>query len=114
MGKVNMNTQTKRYTNLQEFNQQSMSRIKIDEDKFEVILAEIEEDDRIDDDQVKFLQEEDEIIQALHVCSSKSFMDFIPTKTKNQLMDELSEEGLIKIDDDKIKFFCKKTQNQKS
>ena len=53
-----------RYTNLEDFDFKVKSRIKIDDDDFEVINAELEENDKIVEDNVEYLQEEDEICES--------------------------------------------------
>lgn len=103
-----------RYTDLADFNKQAKSRVNVDEDVFEVVIAEKEEDDRFEEEQVEFLREEDEIIQALHVCGSKNFSDFIPKKSESQLISELNVEGLMQIQNENVKFFCKNHLNKKA
>ena len=109
-----MRNNSHRYTNLADFNEHVKSRIKIDDDKFELIETEKDEDDRFEEDHVKFLREEDEIIQALQVCSSKSFLNFIPEKDSSQLMNELNKEGIMKTLNGKAVFYCKRHPEKKA
>jgi hypothetical protein len=96
-----------RYTNLKDFDFKVKSRIKIDDDDFEVINSELEENDKIVEDNVEYLQEEDEIIQALNICMIKSVGKLIPKKDSSEMVDQLGE-NLMKKNGDKAKFVCSK------
>lgn len=102
------------YSNEEDFKHHVKQRIKIDDEQFELLWSEMDEEDRFEDDQIKLLVQEDEIIQALHLCFSKSFLDCLPQKSQNQLINELSQEGLMQTEENKVAFFCKKHKGTKA
>ena len=96
-----------RYTNLEQFKSEIISKTKIDSSEFQIIELEIEETERFEEENVNYLRQEDETIQSLHVCSSKSFTNCIPSKSEEELNNELSSEDLFSIQNNNIKFKCK-------
>ena len=98
----------KQFKDLDEFYNFVGNWIKISEDAIELFKVEIDEGNRFEEEHVKFLHEEDEIINALNICFHKSFNNSLPAKSSFQLMNELNEADLMKSKGNSVSFHCKK------
>ena len=88
--------------------------MNIDNSEFEIVELDIEESDRFEEDDVNYLRKEDEIIQALYVCSSKSFIKCIPVKDEIQLNEELKNDELVTSVNGETQFNCKRHPKRKA
>ena len=95
--------QSKRFTNLEQFHSKIRLPLNMEENDFEVIISELDQEDQTEEDNVKYLHQEDAVIQSLHICMRKSTMNMIPRKEEFELSDKLGED-LVSEKDKKIQF----------
>ena len=109
-----MHNKSHRYTNMEQFKDHVKSKLRLDDTEFEVILTEQNEDERFEESHISYLREEDENIQALQVCSSKCFRNFVPCKNETERVNEFEGIELMKMVNDKPEFYCKTHPEKKA
>jgi hypothetical protein len=109
-----MHHQAHRYTNMEQFKQGMNSHLRLPENEFEVIYSEQNESERFEESHLPFLRKEDEKIQTLQVYLSRNFKNFIPCKSSAEMTSIFDDENMMKINGDKIQFYCQKHPKKKA
>lgn len=95
---------TKRYTNLQEFQDKIKIKFGYNDDSFEFLTSQIYQPEQIKDEEFDLIREEDELIEALQLNLRKAFENLIPKQGKKEWMNNAeSSEKMFK---------CKKHPNR--
>jgi len=100
----------KNFKNLEEFESKVIGNLNIDQDGLEEIKGALDEDEKIEEENVPYLHNEDVATQGLNICMSKLIQNAIPKKTESEIIDKLGN-NLMKEDGDDVKFVCQNHNN---
>ena len=109
-----MHHRNHRFTNMEEYKNGMKSRLRLDDNDFEVIYSEQNEDDRFEESHLPYLRKEDNEIGTLQLYLSHNIHNFIPAKEKSECTSIFGEKGLMKIVNDKPVFFCRTYPDKKA
>jgi hypothetical protein len=103
----------KNFKDLDEFESKVIGKVNIDQDGLEEIKGALDEDEKIEEENVPYLHNEDVATQGLNICMSKLIQNAIPRKTEAEIIDKLKGD-LMQEDGDDVKFVCQNHDSAKA